>query len=151
MQRDAKGKILQTLSQLPPQNGADITLTIDAKLQRFIAEKMQGKRGAVIVNNPQNGEIIALYSAPSYDPNAFLDPALAKSLTHYLTSEDKPLFNRALSGQFPPASTVKPFLALHALEEKLITPLSRFMIMALFGIRIPRMSIATGTDRAMVV
>lgn len=122
LQRDAKGKILQTLSQLPAQNGADITLTIDAKLQRFIAQKMQGKRGAVIVNNPSNGEIIALYSAPSYDPNAFLDPALSDQLSHYLTSPDKPLFNRVLSGQFPPASTVKPFLALHALEEKLITP-----------------------------
>lgn len=122
LQRDAKGKILQTLSNIPAQNGADIILTIDARLQRIVADKMKGKRGAVVINNPSNGEIIALYSAPSYDPNAFLDPSLSSALKTYLTSPEKPLFNRALSGQFPPASTVKPFLALYALEEKLISP-----------------------------
>ena len=120
LQRNAKGNILQTVSNIPALNGADIVLTIDSKLQKIIADRMQGRRGAVVINNPSNGEILGLYSAPSYDPNAFLNRSQSSMLTHYLTSEDKPLFNRALSGQFPPASTVKPFLALHALETKTI-------------------------------
>lgn len=120
LQRDAKGNILDKISSIPPQNGQDITLTIDNSLQKKIAHAMQGKKGAVVVSNPSNGEILALYSAPSYDPNAFLDPALKPKLTQYLSSPEKPLFNRALSGQFPPASTVKPFLALHALDDHII-------------------------------
>ncbi len=120
LQRDAKGNILQSISDIPAQNGADLTLTIDLKLQEIIKNKMQDKRGAVIVSNPSNGEILGLFSAPSYDPNAFLDPSMSKALDYYLKSPQKPLFNRVISGQFPPASTVKPFLALHALDHKII-------------------------------
>ena len=81
---------------------------------------MDSRKGAVIVSNPKNGEILALYSGPSYDPNVFLDPQKNDLLNHYLTAPQRPLFNRALTGQFPPASTVKPFLALFALDKALI-------------------------------
>lgn len=120
LQRDAKGAILKTVSNIPAQNGADIVLTIDTKLQEIIHRKMQGKRGAVIITNPSNGEILGFYSAPSYNPNAFLDPGLSAQLKDYFQSAEKPLFNRVLAGQFPPASTVKPFLALYALDDKII-------------------------------
>ena len=120
LQRDAKGNILQSISDIPAQNGADLTLTIDLKLQEIIKNKMQNKRGAVIVSNPSNGEILGLFSAPSYDPNAFLDPNMSTELEYYLKSSKKPLFNRVISGQFPPASTVKPFLALYALDHAII-------------------------------
>lgn len=120
LQRDAKGAILKNVANIPAQNGADIVLTIDTKLQEIIHKKMHGKHGAVIVSNPSNGEILGLYSAPSYNPNVFLDPSLSSQLNDYFQSPEKPLFNRALSGQFPPASTVKPFLALYALDDKII-------------------------------
>jgi penicillin-binding protein 2 len=120
LQRDAKGNILKSMSDIPANNGADITLTIDSRLQKIIEEKMENRKGAVIVSNPKNGEILALYSGPSYDPNVFLDPQQSDLLQDYLTSSERPLFNRALTGQFPPASTVKPFLALHALDTSLI-------------------------------
>lgn len=120
LQRDAKGNILKSMSDIPANNGADITLTIDSRLQKIIAEKMDSRKGAVIVSNPKNGEILALYSGPSYDPNVFLDPQKNDLLNHYLTAPQRPLFNRALTGQFPPASTVKPFLALFALDKALI-------------------------------
>lgn len=120
LQRDAKGNILKSMSDIPASNGADITLTIDSRLQKIIEEKMDSRKGAVIVSNPKNGEILALYSGPSYDPNVFLDPQKNDLLNHYLTAPQRPLFNRALTGQFPPASTVKPFLALFALDKALI-------------------------------
>ncbi|MEC8882493.1 MAG: penicillin-binding protein 2 [Pseudomonadota bacterium] len=120
LQRNAKGNILKKISNIPAQNGSDITLTIDYRLQKLLEKTMEGKNGAVIISNPRNGEILALYSSPSYDPNAFLDPLLKHKIGEYLTSETKPLFNRALSGHFPPASTVKPFLTLHALDNRII-------------------------------
>lgn len=120
LQRDAKGNILKSISDIPASNGADITLTIDSRLQKIIEEKMDRRKGAVIVSNPKNGEVLALFSGPSYDPNVFLDPSRNETLNDYLKSSERPLFNRALTGQFPPASTVKPFLALYALDQELI-------------------------------
>ena len=120
LHRNAQGKVVQEDITLPALHGDDITLTIDSRLQHMIAKRMGKLRGSVVVIDPKNGEVLALYSSPSYDPNAFLSDS--KSFMPLFTDPDKPLFNRAISGLFPPASTIKPFLMLGALEDHTISP-----------------------------
>lgn len=99
-----------------PGPGDNVYLSIDLDLQRVAAAAMQDRRGAVVALDPSNGEILALFSAPSFDPNLF---AVGMSSAQYGTLQnnpDRPLFNRALRGTYPPGSTIKPMLALAALE-----------------------------------
>ena len=119
-QRNAKGHLISQTATQEAVPGHDLVLTIDGRLQEIIHKHMQGHRGAVVITNPVNGEVLALYSAPSYDPNVFTNPAQRSHISQYLTDKNKPLFNRAIQGLFPPASTIKPFLALQALQNKTI-------------------------------
>ena len=119
-----QGRIIRILDFNPPIPGQDIVLNIDMNLQLEAEKAFAGKRGSVVAIDPQNGGVLALYSSPSYDPNLFVHGISSKNYKKLLTS-DRPLFNRATQGQYPPASTVKPLLALAGLEEKVITPESR--------------------------
>jgi penicillin-binding protein 2 len=119
-----KGRIIRILDFNPPTPGQDIVLNIDMSLQLEAEKAFAGKRGSVVAIDPQDGGVLALYSSPSYDPNLFVHGISSKNYKKLLTS-DRPLFNRATQGQYPPASTVKPHLALAGLEEKVITPESR--------------------------
>lgn len=119
-QRNAKGHLIAQTATHEAVPGHDLVLTIDGHLQDIIHKHMQGHRGAVVITNPKSGEVLALYSAPSYDPNIFTNPALRSKISNYLTDKNKPLFNRTIQGLFPPASTIKPFLALHALQNNTI-------------------------------
>ena len=99
-----------------PQPGDNLLLTLDLDLQLLATELMQDRRGAVVAVDPQNGDILALVSAPSFDPNMF---AVGMSRSEYAgvaNDPDRPLFNRAVRGTYPPGSTIKPMLALAALE-----------------------------------
>ena len=99
-----------------PQPGTSLYLSLDLELQRVATEALQGQRGSVVAIDPNNGDVLALVSAPSFDPNAF---ALGMSTGEYNTLQydrDQPLFNRAVRGHYPPGSTIKPMLALAALE-----------------------------------
>jgi penicillin-binding protein 2 len=105
-----------------PEPGDNIVLSLDMKLQIAAQDAMQDLRGAVVAIDPRNGDVLALLSAPSFDPNRF---AAGMSRADYvsLTADiDKPLYNRALAGTYPPGSTVKPFLALGALQDEAMTP-----------------------------
>jgi penicillin-binding protein 2 len=105
-----------------PVPGDNIVLSLDMKLQLAAQEAMEGMRGAVVAIDPRNGDVLALLSTPSFDPNRF---AAGMSRGDYvaLTSDiDKPLYNRALAGTYPPGSTVKPFLALSALQNESVNP-----------------------------
>ncbi|GGO72461.1 penicillin-binding protein 2 [Bowmanella pacifica] len=117
-----QGRIIRTLEFQPPIPGEDIVLNIDVKLQKVIQDLMAGYRGSVVVIDPNNGAVLALYSNPSYDPNLFVHGISSKDYRKLLQSPDRPLINRATQGQYPPASTVKPHLALLGLEEEVITP-----------------------------
>lgn len=119
-----QGRIIRILNFNPPTPGQDIVLNIDVNLQLEAQKAFAGKRGSVVAIDPQNGGVLALYSSPSYDPNLFVHGISSKNYKKLLTS-DRPLFNRATQGQYPPASTVKPLLALAGLEEKVITPESK--------------------------
>jgi penicillin-binding protein 2 len=115
-----QGRIIRTLAFTPPTPGQDIVLNIDVNLQLEAEKAFEGKKGSVVAIDPQDGGVLALYSSPSYDPNLFVHGISSKNYKNLLTSE-RPLFNRATQGQYPPASTVKPHLALAGLEEKVVT------------------------------
>lgn len=99
-----------------PAPGSNIFLSIDLDLQRIATEQLRGWRGSVVAIDPRNGEVLALVSSPAFDPNLF---ALGMSTNQYNALQydpNRPLFNRAVRGNYPPGSTIKPMLALAALE-----------------------------------
>lgn len=99
-----------------PRPGDNLWLSLDLDLQRIATTALKGQRGSVVAIDPATGEILALVSAPSFDPNAF---ALGMSTSEFNALQfdlDQPLFNRAVRGNYPPGSTIKPMLALAALE-----------------------------------
>lgn len=115
-----QGRIIRTLNYTPPVQGKDLTLTLDIELQMIAKRALSGKRGAVVAMDPRTGGILAMYSNPSYDGNLFVHGISSKNYKKLLSSKDLPLINRSVQG-YPPASTVKPFLALTGLEEQVIT------------------------------
>ena len=115
-----QGRIIRTLNYTPPVQGKDLTLTLDIELQMIAKRALSGKRGAVVAMDPRTGGILAMYSNPSYDGNLFVHGISSKNYKKLLESKDLPLINRSVQG-YPPASTVKPFLALTGLEEQVIT------------------------------
>ncbi len=119
---DAVGRKIAVVSRKAPASGVNICLTIDKGLQSLAEKSLQGKHGAVVAINPSNGEILALASSPSYDPNRFIKGLDEKTWQDMASSKDFPLQNRALTGQYPPGSVFKIVVALAALEEGVVTP-----------------------------
>ncbi|MEO8343986.1 MAG: penicillin-binding protein 2 [Gallionella sp.] len=119
---DAGGRAVRMLSRTPPVSGNTLILSIDARLQE-IAEKSFGEyRGALVAIDPNNGEVLAFVSKPGYDPNPFIDGIDTQSWDDLNNSPDVPLNNRALRGQYPPGSTIKPYMALAGLNFHTRTP-----------------------------
>lgn len=117
---NVQGRELRVLDKTPPKPGSNLTLSLDAHLQS-VAEKAMGKyNGAVVAMDPRTGEILVLASVPSYNPNLFVHGISIKDYARLRDSKDRPLFNRALSGQYPPGSTLKPFVGLAGLENRVI-------------------------------
>jgi penicillin-binding protein 2 len=121
---NSRGRVIRTLDYKPPTPGKDLTLTLDIELQMIAKRALAGKRGAVVAMDPRTGDILAMYSNPSYDGNLFVHGISTKDWNKIRNSKDLPLINRSVQG-YPPASTVKPFLALTGLEEGIITPETR--------------------------
>ena len=120
LETDARGEVIRIVETKEPIRGKDIYLTIDLKLQKFIYEKVKNKEGAIVVMNPNNGDILAFVSFPGYDTNLFTRSISSKKYSELLNDERKPLINRVISGQYPPGSTLKPFIGLIALEQNII-------------------------------
>ncbi|MBA6251476.1 MAG: penicillin-binding protein 2 [Colwellia sp.] len=121
-----QGRIIRTLDYAPPISGKNLTLSIDIELQMIAKRALAGKRGAVVAIDPRSGEILAMYSNPSYDGNLFVHGISSKNYRKLLNPKnDRPLLNRSVQG-YPPASTVKPLLGLTGLEAGVITNKSRF-------------------------
>jgi len=119
------GRKMQLLDRVGSLPGRDIILTVDMDLQLAADQALQGRRGAAVAIDPRNGEVLAFASTPAYDPNAI---SAGLSRRAYLALEediDRPMFNRALRGQYPPGSTIKPIVALAGLHYGVITPDSR--------------------------
>ncbi len=105
-----------------PVPGNNIVLSIDMRLQLAAQEALGEFRGAVVAIDPRNGDVLALVSTPAFDPNRFAGGLSRADFVALNTDLDKPLFNRALAGVYPPGSTVKPFIALTALQHESIDP-----------------------------
>lgn len=120
IETDASGKPLRLLSKLEPAPGKSLALSIDKNLQLRANTLMEGKKGVIVVHIPGTGEILVLYSAPSYDISKFVEGLSEGEYSKLVKDPDKPLFNRAVSGTYPPGSTFKTIVAASALEEKAI-------------------------------
>ena len=107
-----------------PQPGDNLLLSLDLDLQLLATELMQDRRGAIVAIDPTNGDILAMVSAPSFDPNLFAAGMSRAEYAALINDPDRPLFNRAVRGTYPPGSTIKPMLALAALESG-VTNLTR--------------------------
>jgi penicillin-binding protein 2 len=117
VETNARGRILRVLERENPAPGEDLQLHLDLRLQRKAHELLKGQRGTIIAIEPSTGGILALASVPSFDANQFVTGIDAKAYRELSTSIDKPLFNRALRGQYPPGSTIKPMMAVAALDS----------------------------------
>lgn len=116
---NANGRTLRVLNESPPVQGNNLHLTIDSSLQKVAEEAFGSNSGAVVAIDPNNGEILALVSMPIFDPNLFVNGISFGKYNELRDSRRRPLFNRALSGQYPPGSTTKPFYGLAGLESAL--------------------------------
>ncbi|PCJ49558.1 MAG: penicillin-binding protein 2 [Gammaproteobacteria bacterium] len=125
VETDVRGRVLRVINRKDPIPGQDIHLHIDSHLQLEITKLLKGRRGAVIAVDPNNGAVLSLVSSPAYEPNAFVQGISSKAYSVLLKSQDRPLFNRALRGQYSPGSTIKPMLGLLGLEEGVIEPATR--------------------------
>ncbi|HHL45522.1 MAG TPA: penicillin-binding protein 2 [Gammaproteobacteria bacterium] len=116
VETDVLGRKLRILDQTAPIPGQNLHLSIDAHLQQVATEAFAGENGALVALDPNNGEVLALVSMPNYDPNLFVSGIKSKDYSELRDSLNRPLFNRAIKGQYPPGSTIKPFIALAGLE-----------------------------------
>ncbi len=119
---DAGGRAIRSLSRVEPQSGDNLVMTIDIELQKIAEEAFGDYKGALVAIDPRNGEVLALVSRPDFDPSLFVDGIDPQSWDALNNSPDKPLNNRALRGQYPPGSTIKPFMALAALTYHTRSP-----------------------------
>jgi penicillin-binding protein 2 len=119
---NAKGRVLRVLESHPPAPGKDLRLYLDIRLQQDAAAALEGLRGAIVAIEPATGGVLALVSSPSFDPNLFVRGISVKDYAALRDSIDVPLFNRALRGQYPPGSTIKPFVGLGGLETGAVGP-----------------------------
>ncbi len=138
---DALGKEKKVLREEPAQDGHNLVLSLDVVAQAKLEEifrahlrQLKLNRGVAVVMNPQNGEILALVSLPAYDNNLFARGISTQEFANLMAHKDKPLFNRAISGEYPSGSTIKPIIAAAALEEGIIT--EHTTINSVGGIRI---------------
>ena len=117
-----RGRIIRTLKYIPPSPGKDIVLNLNIDLQLYIHQLLAERRGSAVVLDPNNNGVLAMVSSPSYDPNSFVHGISSKAYNALLNDKNRPLVNRATLGIYPPASTIKPFMAVAALQEGVVTP-----------------------------
>lgn len=126
---DSRGNIIEDLADIQPQSGFDVYLNIDAQLQKFMFERLQKEleradthRAMAIAMDPRSGAVRAMVSLPTYDNNVFASGIDSQTYNDWITDDDRPLFNRAIGGTYPPGSTVKPVMGIAALAEHIISP-----------------------------
>lgn len=117
VETNARGRVLRILEQNDPAPGADIKLSLDLKLQQFTEKLLEGRRASVVALDPKTGGILALVSTPAYDPNLFVMGISNTDYDALRDDVDLPLFNRAVRGGYPPGSTIKPIIAMAAIDS----------------------------------
>lgn len=122
VETNAHGRILRVLESHSPVPGSDLVLHLDSRIQQAAYDALDGRRGAVVAIDPKTGGVLALVSNPGFDTNLFVNGISSLNYNALRDSPDVPLFNRAVQGQYPPGSTVKPMMAMAGLETGLVTP-----------------------------
>ena len=117
---DAYGNEIKEISRISPQRPGNLYLSINKELQLIAKNELNGRKGAIIGLDPSTGLVKVLVSSPDFNPNLFNGTSSSGELSNLLTDKESPLFNRVISGNYPPASTLKPFIGLLALENKII-------------------------------
>lgn len=125
VETNARGRVLRVLKRTDPIPGKDIFLSLDVRLQEAAEKALAGRRGAVVAIQPQTGEVLAMVSQPSFDPNPFVTGIGFKAYADLRDSIDRPLYNRVLRGLYPPGSTIKPMVAVAGLDAGVVTPQTR--------------------------
>ena len=113
---DARGFAIREWNVVAEQCGLDLKLTLDIDLQRTVEEQLKGCKGACVVIDPRNGEVLAMASSPTFDPNRFVPVLSAELYDRYASDPDKPLLNRAVGGTYAPGSTFKPITAIAGMK-----------------------------------
>lgn len=125
VETNVQGRIVRELMSEPSHSGDDLLLNLDINLQRAAAKSLTDFNGSVVAMDPRNGGVLALVSKPDFDPNLFVSGISSKDYSALRDSPDRPLYDRALRGSYPPGSTLKPFVALAGLELGVVTEQSR--------------------------
>ena len=140
---DSLGEEIKIINEDPAKSGHNLILTIDQELQSYLVDTLQAAKdasgatgAAAIALNPNTGEILAFISLPSYDNNKFAQKISSEDYQDLLDNPENPLFNRAISGEYPPGSTIKPVIAAAALQEGVIN--SRYTVNSVGGLRIDK-------------
>lgn len=121
-----QGRYREGEFDIPAVPGKDLITGIDFKLQQYAEKLMKGKKGSIVAIEPSTGEILAMVSAPAYDPNLLLGRKRTANIAKLVMDKDKPMFNRAISAKYPPGSTMKLLEALVGMQEKVIMPSTTF-------------------------
>ncbi len=121
VETNARGRTLRVLERENPVPGEDLRLHLDLQLQKLAYQLLDGRRGAIVAVEPTTGGLLALASVPGFDANLFVTGIGVAAYRELSTSHDKPLFNRALRGQYPPGSTIKPMMGIAALDSGVTT------------------------------
>ncbi|MFC5697796.1 penicillin-binding protein 2 [Pseudomonas sp. GCM10022186] len=125
VETNARGRVLRVLKRTDPRPGRDLVLTLDVRLQEAAEQALAGRRGAIVAIEPSSGDVLAMVSQPSFDPNPFVTGISFKAYAELRDSIDRPLYNRVLRGLYPPGSTIKPMVAVSGLDAGVVTPASR--------------------------
>jgi penicillin-binding protein 2 len=115
---NAQGRVLRLVDKVAPVAGNNLTLNLDIELQKIAEQALGDLAGSVIAIEPETGAVVVFVSKPGFDPNLFVHGIGHKNYNALLHGDYKPLFNRAIFGEYPPASTFKPFIALAGIEQQ---------------------------------
>ncbi|MGI9276612.1 MAG: penicillin-binding protein 2 [Endozoicomonas sp.] len=125
VESNARGRVQRVLNRVNPQPGQDLNLYLDTELQKAAIEAMDGRRGAIVAMDPKTGGVLAMISNPAFDPNLFVTGIDYATFNGLNTDIERPLYNRATLGEYPPASTIKPVVSLALLANDVASPEDR--------------------------
>jgi penicillin-binding protein 2 len=120
LETDARGRVVRSLENMPSIRGHDLYLTIDSQLQKIAFDALGDRHGAVVMIEIESGDVITMASKPSFNPNLFIQGIDQDTYSKLQNDRSQPLFHRAIRGQYPPGSTVKPLVALQALDLNVV-------------------------------
>lgn len=122
VETNVQSRVIRVLRHEPPSQGQDLYLNLDIELQKAAWDALGEKNGSVVAIDPRTGGVLALVSRPGFDPNPFVNGISSKAYKALYSDPKKPMFNRALRGQYPPGSTIKPLMGMAGIEHNLIDP-----------------------------